>query len=463
MLRHLIRIPLAAGALLALTAPAAAAAGTCAEEAQKEARSDGGYVIVTGCSGGSGAPVVTGSVPANACAASASDATRLLYRPAGYVGTDGSCTWTYDGSTFVQTFDARAGGNNPPVCAAVPPLALGADERATSSVSCTDRDFDANLVTDSVAITAGDPPLGRIEDLAVQADKSVRFTYVLDGPTTETQDTIPFTATDSYTTPKTTSLSVLVQFGANEAPACAPASAKTTSGTPVTITVSCSDPDPGDAIAVKVLAAPTGGAVTQNGGEFTYTSRSGFSGADTFTVQASDGRRTASATVTVNVVSADADGDGSPAGVDCDDNDPFRAPGRLEILGNTRDEDCDGRAQTFVRLAALITPKWLTAAGVTRVRRLTIRAIPKGAVVEVRCRGRGCPYKRKRLAPRTATLDLTKSLRRARLRPRAVLEIRITLKDRIGKVVRYTVRSKGKPKVTTLCLAPGATTPKTCG
>ncbi len=37
----------------------------------------------------------------------------------------------------------------------------------------------------------------------------------------------------------------------------------------------------------------------------------------------------------------DADGDGAPAGLDCADDDPRRAPGRPELCGNALDDDCD--------------------------------------------------------------------------------------------------------------------------
>jgi Cys-rich repeat protein len=39
---------------------------------------------------------------------------------------------------------------------------------------------------------------------------------------------------------------------------------------------------------------------------------------------------------------SDADNDGSPLGVDCDDRDPLRTPGRPELCGDGVDNDCDG-------------------------------------------------------------------------------------------------------------------------
>ncbi|MGH9279387.1 MAG: Ig-like domain-containing protein [Acidimicrobiales bacterium] len=70
--------------------------------------------------------------------------------------------------------------------------------------------------------------------------------------------------------------------------------------------MSCTDPDD-DPLSYSVATAPTGGAVSANGanGGFTYTPKAGFSGTDTFTVAANDGKggvATATNTVTVKKV-----------------------------------------------------------------------------------------------------------------------------------------------------------------
>ena len=43
-----------------------------------------------------------------------------------------------------------------------------------------------------------------------------------------------------------------------------------------------------------------------------------------------------------------------------------------------------------------------------------------------------------------------------------VLEVRITAPDTMGKVLRYTIRSKRPPTRRTLCLTPGTTQPGRC-
>jgi hypothetical protein len=49
------------------------------------------------------------------------------------------------------------------------------------------------------------------------------------------------------------------------------------------------------------------------------------------------------ARLVLEVATDDADGDGSPAGTDCDDRDPTRAPGKAEACTGNKDEDCDGK------------------------------------------------------------------------------------------------------------------------
>jgi hypothetical protein len=98
--------------------------------------------------------------------------------------------------------------------------------------------------------------------------------------------------------------------------------------------------------------------------------------------------------------------------------------------------------------------------------RLRVKAPPKGAVAELRCAGRRCPLRRKRVARiRRNRIDVFKALskRQRRFRPGQRLQLRITAPGHIGKVVKFRLRRGRIPTGRTFCLPPGATRPrKTC-
>ena len=58
---------------------------------------------------------------------------------------------------------------------------------------------------------------------------------------------------------------------------------------------------------------------------------------------------------------------------------------------------------------------------------------------------------------------LGKHFKGAKLKPGTTLEVRVTAPGMVGKVVRYTFRSKRKlPSSKRRCLPPGATEPVAC-
>ena len=88
------------------------------------------------------------------------------------------------------------------------------------------------------------------------------------------------------------------------APACVDHTATATIGKPVAVPVGCSDPNL-DPITSSVAGGPahgTLGAIDQGGGTVLYTPAPGYTGSDSFTVQASDGTLTSGpGTVTITV------------------------------------------------------------------------------------------------------------------------------------------------------------------
>jgi PKD repeat protein len=95
-----------------------------------------------------------------------------------------------------------------------------------------------------------------------------------------------------------------------------------------------------------------------------------------------------------------------------------------------------------------------------RIEQLVITA-PKGARVEIRCRGRGCPFKRLIRKARPQTVRVRRFGRRV-LRPGAVVQVWVTRPGEIGKYTRLRIRKGKRPTRVDRCLMPGSKRPTRC-
>ena len=165
-----------------------------------------------------------------------------------------------------------------------------------------------------------------------------------------------------------------------------------------------------------------------------------------------------------DAIDRDRDRDGVPAPIDCDDLDPTAHPGARELRGNRVDEDCNGRSEPLLTVENGVPNAWSARGAITRNLALGVRDVVPGMTVELRCRGGGCPFKRKARAVERGRrlLDLHPLLRDARLRSGAVLEVRVQRPEAVGKVIRYRVRNGIVPRSRKLCLVPGAKRPGSC-
>jgi PKD repeat protein len=96
-----------------------------------------------------------------------------------------------------------------------------------------------------------------------------------------------------------------------------------------------------------------------------------------------------------------------------------------------------------------------------KIKMLAVRAA-RGALVRVRCRGRGCPARR--LSRRSTSYARPVRFRRLerQLRVGTVIEIFVTKRGRIGKYTRFVIRSGAAPLRRDACARPGATRPTRC-
>jgi hypothetical protein len=82
--------------------------------------------------------------------------------------------------------------------------------------------------------------------------------------------------------------------------------------------------------------------------------------------------------------------------------------------------------------------------------------------VELRCSGNGCPGKHRAITVRNGEANVHRALRGHHLRPGAVLEVRVTRGDMIGKVMRFKIRRRHSPATQRLCLPVAAQSPARC-
>jgi hypothetical protein len=97
----------------------------------------------------------------------------------------------------------------------------------------------------------------------------------------------------------------------------------------------------------------------------------------------------------------------------------------------------------------------------SRIRLLTVTEAPACARVRATCRGRGC--KRRRVVRfKDRGLLRIRAWDKRTLAAGAVLEIRVTRRNLIGKLTRFRIRRGMAPRRTDLCLMPGETTGSRC-
>jgi PKD repeat protein len=169
----------------------------------------------------------------------------------------------------------------------------------------------------------------------------------------------------------------------------------------------------------------------------------------------------------------DLDGDGrfdDAAGITAAVTYPTPGTYTVRLLVTDRDGASSTALQTVAvakRPPALLSPfpvvRIIGAVGPrgTRIKALVVKA-PAGSKVRIRCRGRGCPFRRLTRSIRRSKPLRIYRLRRHTLRPRAAIEVWVTKPDTIGKYARFRIRRGKAPLRVDRCALPGALRSRAC-
>jgi PKD repeat protein len=121
------------------------------------------------------------------------------------------------------------------------------------------------------------------------------------------------------------------------------------------------------------------------------------------------------------------------------------------------------------RITSKVRVTWGVAGKKVFLLRLSAGGIPKRGKLELRCKGKGCPFKRTSAKKRkNRTITLFKEIKASKVagkkqrtfRAGQKLEVRITAPKHIGKVVRYKLKAGKIPSGRNLCLPIGKKTPR---
>ena len=166
-------------------------------------------------------------------------------------------------------------------------------------------------------------------------------------------DSFSYTISDGKGNAATGLVNVTVGAAPNRAPTAVTDTVTTNYGTAITINALSNDTDPeNDTLTVTGNTQASNGTVTRSGNTFTYTPRSGFSGADSFSYTISDGKgNSATGTVNITVGAAPIDNK-APIAVNDTISTTMGVPVLVNLLANDSDPNGDK-----IALKTLSNPK----------------------------------------------------------------------------------------------------------